>query len=161
MLYLQPHEAIELLTDPDPDFSLSYADGLIDDILQLTQCHPNLLQLIGAALVTQANERHTTVATADMLQAAIPEAFTLGTSYFVNVWTEFTGNPQNPEEVKRGQTILKNLSEEKQPSANEDELTKLALRRMVRYHVLKVVDDQYAFDIPLIQRWVKERAILD
>ncbi len=161
MLYLQPNEATELLTDPDPEFSLSYAPGLIDEILQLTQCHPNLLQLIGAALVEIANERHTTTATADMLQAAIPRAFTLGTAYFINVWTEFTGNPQNSAEVQTGQTLLKALAEDIQPDANADDLTKQALRRMERYHVLKRTNGQYAFDIPLIQRWVNERAILE
>ncbi|MEM8505825.1 MAG: AAA family ATPase [Cyanobacteria bacterium P01_D01_bin.1] len=161
MLYLQPTEARELLTDPDPEFSLTYAPGLIDEILQLTQCHPNLLQLIGAALVTEANERHTTTATADMLQTAIPRAFTLGTACFTNVWTEFTGDPRNSDEVKTGQTILKALRVGIQPDANADDLTKQALRRMERYHVLNVVDGQYTFDIPLIQRWVSERAILE
>lgn len=161
MLYLHPYEARELLTNPDPDFSLTYAPGLIDEILQLTQCHPNLVQLIGAALVTEANESHTTVANTDMLQAAIPRALTLGNPYFYNVWTEFTGNPQNPAEVQRGQTLLKALSQGTHPPAHADELTKSALRRMERYHVLKVEAGQYTFDIPLIQRWVKERAILE
>lgn len=165
MLYLEPHEARELLTEPDPDFSLTYASGLVEEILQITGCHPNLLQLIGAALVTEANERHTTTATTDMLQSAIPRAFTLGTSYFTNVWTEFTGNLQNPAEVRIGQTLLKALADGAQPiiEGNEptNELAKAALRRMERYHVLKQVNGRYAFDIPLIQRWVKERAILE
>ena len=161
MLYLEPHEARELLINPDPDFSLTYASGLVEEILQITGCHPNLLQLIGAALVEKANERHTTTATADMLQAAIPHAFTLGTSYFTNVWTEFTGNPQNPTEVRVGQTLLKDIAEGSQPVVEGNELATAALRRMERYHVLNQVDGRYAFDIPLIQRWVKERAILE
>lgn len=165
MLYLEPSEARSLLTNPDPDFALTYAPDLIDEILHLTQCHPNLLQLIGAALVTEANERHTTTATADMLQAAIPRAFTLGTSYFTNVWTEFTGNPANPAEVHTGQTLLKALANGTQPASGDDahthSLSKAALRRMERYHVLKRIEGQYEFDIPLIQRWVKERAILE
>ncbi len=32
---------------------------------------------------------------------------------------------------------------------------------MVRYHVLTEANDQYEFDIPLIKRRVKKRAILD
>ena len=160
MLYLEPEEARDLLTNPDPEFALTYESGLVDTILDLTQCHPNLLQLIGAALVTEANERHTQTATADMLEAAILRAFTLGTSYFTNVWTEFTGDPAKPEEVRAGQIVLKALADSSQPMAT-DIATKAALRRMVRYHVLNKIDGQYEFDIPLIKRWVKERAILE
>ena len=75
-------------------------------------------------------------------------------------WPEFTGNPKNSAEVRQGQTILKALAEDIQPNSDDD-TTKSALRRMKRYHVLKKTDGQYAFDIPLIQRWVKERAIIE
>ncbi|MEA5463689.1 hypothetical protein [Leptothoe sp. PORK10 BA2] len=107
-----------------------------------------------------APEHHTQTATADMLEAAISRAFTLGTSYFTNVWTEFTGDPTKPEEVHAGQIALKALADGTQPTTT-DAATKAALRRMVRYHVLKEDHGQYEFDIPLIKRWVKERAILD
>jgi hypothetical protein len=161
ILYLNPQEAQQLLTDPDPDFALTYAPGLVDGILQLTQCHPNLLQLIGAALVTEANERHTTAVTATMLEAAIPRALTLGTSYFTNVWDEFTGTLNTPDEIRAGQTILKAMAEGQSLPSNLNSTARAALRRMVRYHVLKVEDGHYDFEIPLIKRWVQERAILD
>lgn len=160
MLYLNPCEAQELLTDPEPDFALTYVPGLVDEILQLTQCHPNLLQLIGASLVMEANERHTSTATTAMLEAAIPRAFTLGTSYFTNVWDEFTGTLNNPEEIHAGQTILKAMAEGQPLPSNLNPTARAALRRMVRYHVLKVENGHYDFEIPLIKRWVQERAIL-
>jgi hypothetical protein len=161
MLYLNPHEAQELLTGPEPDFALTYVPGLVDEILQLTQCHPNLLQLIGAALVTEANERQTSTATTAMLEAAIPRAFTLGTSYFTNIWDEFTGTLNNFNEIRAGQTILKALAEGQSLPSNPNPTARAALRRMVRYHVLKVEGGHYDFEIPLIKRWVQERAIID
>ncbi|MGD1905705.1 MAG: AAA family ATPase [Leptolyngbyaceae cyanobacterium] len=160
MLYLEPSEARDLLTNPDPEFALDYKPGLVDEILQLTQCHPNLLQLIGAALVSEANGQHTQTATAEMLEVAIPRAFTLGTSYFTNVWTEFTGQLTNPTEVQAGQRLLKALAEDVQPAADLDSTERAALRHMVRYHVLKIENGRYQFDIPLVKRWVKERTIL-
>jgi hypothetical protein len=161
MLYLEPNEARDLLINPDPEFTLTYEPGLVDKILKLTQCHPNLLQLIGAALVTEANERQTTTATTAMLEAAIPGAFTLGTSYFTNVWDEFTSSLNNPAEIQAGRILLKALAEGHQPSTNLDSTAQAALRRMVRYHVFKVENGQYVFEISLIKRWVRERAILD
>ena len=83
-----------------------------------------------------------------MLEASIPKAFTLGTSYFTNVWTEFTGDPTNPDEVRAGQIALKALADGNQPTAN-DTATKAALGGMVHYHVLKENTGQYEFDIPI------------
>jgi hypothetical protein len=104
MLYLEPHEAEELLLNPDPDFEMSYEPGLVDTILQLTRCQPYLLQLIGHCLVEQANRAQVKLATAQLLESAIPEAFTSGEPYFTNLWQDFTGT--NPDEVTAGQRIL-------------------------------------------------------
>lgn len=59
MLYLEPKEAKELLEDPDPEFNLGYAAGIVDEVLQITRCQPYLVQLIGEAMVKQANQHHT------------------------------------------------------------------------------------------------------
>ncbi len=64
-----------------------------------------------------------------------------------------------PDTVLSRQTLLRVISEGIQPDANANDLTKQALRRMGRYHVLNQTDGQHTFDIPLIQRWVRDRAI--
>ena len=130
---------------------------MVDSILTLTNCHPYLLQLLGSAIVTEANERQTHVATQEILEAAILRAFTLGEPYFKNVWTEFTGNPRNGSEVKAGQNFLKALTNE--ADLDNSSLSQSALQRMLRYHVLKSHDHHYQFEVPLLERWVRERAI--
>jgi hypothetical protein len=163
MLYLQPHEAEDLLTNPDPEFTLRYGKGIIEEILTLTRCHPYLLQLIGSALVTQANLIHTQLVTSNLLHAAIPESLTLGEPYFTNVWTEFTGT--SPAEVKMGQNLLLALAQGHQPTIGVDNETSvgvqaLALRRLLRYHVIEqTAQGYYRFEIPLLERWVRERAV--
>ena len=91
MLYLEPEEARELLLDPDPDFTLRYNEGIVEEVLKLTRCQPYLLQLLGAAMVTQANLHHTDTMTPELLKAAIEAGFIKGEPYFTNIWTEFTG----------------------------------------------------------------------
>jgi len=157
MTYLEPDEAEGLLTDPDPEFALRYDRGIVEEIIQLTRCQPYLLQLLGSALVTQANLNHTQLVTPDLLQAAIPEAFTNGEPYFTNVWTEFTGN--NPAEIIAGQEFLLDLANGLAPGYVQD-LTDAAIRRLRRYHVIEQTDNGYVFEVPLLERWVRERAVI-
>jgi len=156
MTYLEPDEAESLLINPDPEFALDYDRGIVEDIIQLTRCQPYLLQLLGSALVTQANLNHTQLVTPDLLQAAIPEAFTNGEPYFTNVWTEFTGN--NPAEIIAGQEFLLELANGLAPGYVQD-LTDAAIRRLRRYHVIEQTDNGYVFEVPLLERWVRERAV--
>jgi hypothetical protein len=156
MTYLEPDEAESLLTNPDPEFALDYDRGIVEEIIQLTRCQPYLLQLLGSALVTQANLNQTQLVTPDLLQAAIPEAFTNGEPYFTNVWTEFTGN--NPAEIIAGQEFLLELANGLAPGHSQD-LTDAAIRRLRRYHAIEQTDNGYVFEVPLLERWVRERAV--
>ncbi|NET08856.1 MAG: hypothetical protein F6K09_11090 [Merismopedia sp. SIO2A8] len=157
MLYLERNEAQDLLTNPDPEFDLRYDDGVIDQILQLTRCHPYLLQLLGWTLVKLANQHQTRLATAQLLDDAIPEAFNNGEPYFTNVWTEFTGT--TPTQITAGQTLLLNLAQD-HPDIPTDPDTQAALRRLTRFHILEQTDNSYCFEIPLMEQWVATRAIL-
>jgi hypothetical protein len=163
MLYLEPHEAQDLLLNPDPEFTLRYDTDIVEEILTFTLCHPYLLQLVGSALVTQANLRHTQLVTSDLLQAAIQDAFTLGEPYFTNVWTEFTGT--SPAEVSAGQELLLTLAQGDQPTAVDEDETAVGahlrapLRRLLRYHVIENAGNGYCFEVPLLEQWVRERAV--
>lgn len=155
MVYLQPHEAEDLLINPDPEFTLRYEIGIVAEILTFTRCHPYLLQLIGSALVTQANLRHTQLVTSDLLQAAITDSFTLGEPYFTNVWTEFTGT--SPIEIAAGQELLLALSQGHQPNLTVGSQSLASLQRLLRYHVIEKTNGGYSFEVPLMEEWVRLR----
>jgi hypothetical protein len=159
MHYLEPHEAEDLLLNPDPEFTLQYDTGIVAEILRLTRCQPYLLQLIGSALVNQANLQHTQFATTELLQAAIKSALTNGEPYFTNVWTEFTGNKDNPAEVTAGQQILIALAQGNPLVESINEATTAARRRLFRYHVIERDGNIDKIEIPLLEQWVRERAI--
>lgn len=158
--YLKPDEAEKLLRDPHPQFTLRYDIDTIDQILILTRCHPYLLQLIGENLVKLANARQTKRVTSDLLQAAIPEAFNKDVGYFTNVWEEYTGT--NPDDVAAGQQLLLKIAGglESNP-AEDDEATQAARRRLRRYHVIEQTNMGDRFEVPMLERWVRERAVLN
>ncbi|MBD2177139.1 ATP-binding protein [Pseudanabaena sp. FACHB-1998] len=155
MTYLNPNEAKELLLNPDPEFTLEYDTGIVDQILTLTRCHPYLLQLLGWVLVQLANTTHTQIVTPTLLQSAIPEAYINGIGYFTNVWEQFTGT--SPTEVTAGQQQLLALAQGQHPHPT-DEAAEKSLLRMLRYHIIEKIDNQYKFEVPLIERWVREKS---
>jgi hypothetical protein len=158
MLYLEPNEARELLTDPDPEFELEYAGGVVDAVLEMTRCQPYLLQLLGSGLVVQANQRQRRVATLEMLEDAIAPSFTAGAPYFANLWDEYTGKTAAEQEVGR-QFLLALAQGKRLPVMTSDE-GQAAVRWLVRYHVIEQDErGRYRFEIPLVERWVRERAI--
>lgn len=157
MLYLEPEEARELLINPDPEFTLRYNQGIVQEVLKLTRCQPYLLQLLGAAMVTQANLYHTDTITPELLKAAIEDGFINGEPYFTNIWTEFTG--ESEPEILAGQNLLLNLAKGEQPNNNRDEISEKALQYMLRHHIIEQIDSQYDFEILLVKMWVKQRAI--
>jgi hypothetical protein len=152
MLYLEPQEAEELLLYPDPEFALRYDRGIVEEVINLTRCQPYLLQLLGAAMVTQANLHHTTLVTPELLQLAIQEALTLGEPYFTNLWTEFTGT--NADEVATGQQLLLDVAQGKGAISGGN-----SLQRLLRYHILEEINGGYRFEVPLVRQWVQTKAI--
>jgi hypothetical protein len=156
MTYLNPNEARELLLNPDPEFTLAYDTGIVDQILTLTRCHPYLLQLLGWVLVQLANTTHTQLVTPTLLQSAIPEAYINGIGYFTNVWEQFTGT--SPTEITAGQQQLLALAQGQQPHPTNESSQK-SLQRMLRYHIIEKINNQYKFEVPLIERWVREKSI--
>ncbi|MEH1828398.1 MAG: AAA family ATPase [Nostoc sp.] len=157
MLYLEPNEAEELLLNPDPDFTLRYAPGIVEEVLKLTSCHPYCLQLLGASMVNQANFNHTDFISAELLQASIHDAFISGQPYFTNIWTEFTGT--TPEEMVIGQELLLQVAKTDILLPITTEIAEKVLTRLLRYHILHKINGGYDFEIPLLKQWVKERAV--
>ncbi|WP_200817561.1 AAA family ATPase [Calothrix rhizosoleniae] len=157
MLYLEPNEAEELLLNPDPAFQLRYDQGIVEEILKLTNCHPYCLQLLGSSMVTQANLNHTNIITAELLEAAINDAFISGEPYFTNIWTEFTGT--NPEEMAIGQELLLQVTKTNNLIPINSENAEKVFNRLLRYHILQQTNGGYDFEIPLLKRWVREKAV--
>ena len=158
MTYLEPAEAEDLLRNPDPDFELQYAEGIVDRLLHLTRGHPYLLQLLGWCLVNEANEARTRIATEELLERAIAAAFTNGLPYFNNLWEEYVGI--DPETVRAGRQLLRDIAAGRSidPTPRPH---RLALQRMLRYHILEETKSCYRFEVPLVERWVRNCAPAD
>jgi len=75
-----------------------------------------------------------------------------GEPYFRNVWDEMAG--------QYGQPLLRQVAAAPTPLsfANPDPGRLKSLERMTRYRILAKTTDGYTVEVPLIRRWVNDRA---
>lgn len=86
--YLQPHEARQLIERPIENFTLSYTDEAIQRILQLTHCHPALVQLLCKEIVRLKNEQlpqYRELAQLEDVEMAIIPALENGRTFFIHL----------------------------------------------------------------------------
>ncbi|PDV96878.1 hypothetical protein A9Q02_20065 [Candidatus Chloroploca asiatica] len=154
--YLSAAEAHSLLTEPrrGEPFELSYAEGVVEQIIALTRCQPYLVQLVGETLVNEANRRKVRHVSPTMLEATLPLALRNGPPYFDNLWREQVGN--TAAEVAAGQAILRALADGQPLPTRDTSAAQAALRRMQRYRIIELVGTSYQIEVPLVARWVRE-----
>jgi hypothetical protein len=86
--YLTEAEARHLIERPVPEFQLQYHPKASRRVLDLTRCHPFLLQLLCAEVVALKNEQPADKrrrATAGDVEAAVPRALESGSMFFYDI----------------------------------------------------------------------------
>lgn len=154
--YLTRDEAIQLIESPTPEFPLRYEPAARERVLQLTRCHPFLIQLICSEIVELKNEQDINerlVAQVSDVEAAIPEALQSGSFYF--------------EDIKRnqvdecGRTILRHLAAQGEGGAVSPQAVQTVcpgdlektLCLLKQRELIELIDDGYRFQVELIRRW--------
>ncbi|MSS73777.1 MAG: ATP-binding protein [Candidatus Latescibacteria bacterium] len=138
--FLKREEVISLLTEPIPEFDMTYAPGALEAILNATNGQPFLTQAVAFELVQFLNEQHRKEATPDDVEEAIRRALVSGGEYFANVWSDAG---------EQGQAVLRAIVR------GETTPDFPAARVWLREH--DVLNDAGAFAVPMVERWVKEK----
>lgn len=102
--YLTDNEAKQLIEQPVKDFVLRYQPEATQKIIELTRCHPALIQLLCREIVFFKNQQpveNRFLVTDQDVNAAIPEALKHGVSIFSTFEDKAT---------KAGQAILRDLA---------------------------------------------------
>ncbi|MDM8566281.1 AAA family ATPase [Candidatus Halobeggiatoa sp. HSG11] len=152
--YLQATEALQLIEQPVKDFALMYEEMASQRVLQITRCHPALIQLMCAEIVNLKNKQNINerrFATVNDVEAAISGALQYGRFFFADI--------SNNQVSKNGLAILRYLAaqgegkvvssaiiQEKFP----DELT---IQNLLQRELIETLGDGYRFQVELIRRW--------
>ena len=158
--YLLEHEARQLIENPIEDFTLRYEPDAVERILQLTRCHPFLVQLMCSELVALKNEQDPSVrrlATLADVEATIPEALSTGSFFFADI--------QNNQVDTTGLEILRFIAAKGEQAIvgketialefeNKDYLSSIKL--LLQRDLIEELDDGYKFQVELIRRWFEK-----
>ncbi|MDB9510053.1 ATP-binding protein, partial [Kamptonema animale CS-326] len=158
--YLKEHEARHLIEQPVKDFTLRYEPDAVERVLQLTRCHPFLVQLLCAEIIYLKNEQDPSVrrlANLADVEAAIPKALDSGSFFFA----DFQSNQVDAAGLAvlcfiaaQGEGVIVSrevLSRQfvDNFADNLDNIIELLLRR----ELIEEVGEGYRFQVEAIRRW--------
>ncbi|MEG4419802.1 ATP-binding protein [Microcoleus sp. LAD1_D5] len=153
--YLKEPEARQLIEQPVKDFTLRYASDAVERVLEITRCHPCLIQLLCGEIVVFKNQQDPSIrrlATLADVEAAILEALGTGRLVFVDI--------QSNQADAAGLAILQFLAAQGE-GAIVSRLTILqhfpdksdALNLLLQRELIEEVSEGYRFQVELIRRW--------
>ncbi len=154
--YLQPREALQLIEKPVKDFALRYENAACQRAMEITRCHPALIQLLCAEIVTLKNKQNIEerrLATVSDVNAAIPGALQHGRFFFADI--------ANNQVTKKGLAMLRFLAArgEKQIMSEQTLRTQFpdefeaTLANLLQRELIEPLGDGYCFQVELIRQW--------
>ncbi|MHC5756484.1 AAA family ATPase [Nostoc sp.] len=152
--YLKEAEARQLIEHPVKDFTLCYEPNAVERVLQLTRCHPFLVQLLCAEIIVLKNEQDPSMrrlATLADVEAAIPEALQSGGFFFADI--------QNNQVDATGQAILRFIAAQGEGAIVSRQTllqqfpNEITFNLLLQRELIEEVDDGYSFQVELIRRW--------
>ena len=163
--YLKEDEARQLIEQPYPGFALRYEPDASQRVIDVTRCHPFLVQLLCAEIVVLKNEQDPSMrrlATLSDVEAAIPEALDSGAMFF----SDIERNQVEPQSLAvlryiaaKGEGAVVSLDELKQQFSNDlEETTSLLIRRELLEEISEnpsgsQANDLVRIQIELFRRW--------
>jgi len=153
--YLNEPEARQLIEQPLKDFTLRYESDAVERVLEITRCHPCLIQVLCREIVVFKNQQDPSIrrlATLADVEAAIPEALSVGSFFFADI--------QSNQADAAGLAILQFLAAQGEgatvslqtiwqhfPDKSD------ALNLLLQRELIEEVSEGYRFQVELIRRW--------
>lgn len=159
--YLEEESARRLIEEPVEGFALRYEPEAVERVLQITRCHPFLVQLLCSEIVAYKNEQDPSVrrlATLEDVEAAVTEALDTGSFFFADIQNNQV-SPVGLEILRfiaargEGGIVNKNTILQEISGASESDFQRLLQRELIEEARNEEVGDGYRFQVELIRRW--------
>ncbi len=158
--FLQPAEARHLITQPVPNFPSQhiFADGVVEQIIQVTGCHPFLIQALCSALIENLN--------ADNREQAEIEDVTLAVNQVLENWWDTYFRDLWERSDQKQQTCLaafRNIDEgDPLQIAQECRLDEKTVRRtmqtLLKRDLVLQEKSRYRIAAPIFCEWVERNS---
>jgi hypothetical protein len=144
--HLTKDEAKILITNPIDDFNLNYEGGesgkVINRIIDVTNCHPYLVQALCFELVNYLNYQQRKIAKFEDIDVVIEKLLISAESYFYYIW--------NSECSKREKQLLIELVNNRPLKVYENEIYSL-----IRKEIIEKINGNYRFKVELMKKWIR------
>lgn len=166
--YLGHDECVKLIEHPMLDFPLRYEPEATRRIIQLTNGHPYLLQLVCAELIARKNTQEDTAkltATAYDIDKCLGPILERGQQFFTDIERNQTDEPGRlclralASFAFEGATLieLNNRIEETAAEQSRDELTEIklneVLKQLTRRRIISESEERYSFEVEAVKHW--------
>ena len=159
--YLKEEEARQLIERPVKEFTLRYEASASQRIIDLTRCHPFLVQLLCSELVALKNEQDPSarrLATLADVEAAVPEALAHGSMFFADL--------EHNQVNEAGRTVLRQLAacgeggiaDRAQLAQSCPDSIDETLKLLQQRELIEPIEGGYRFQVELIRRWFMQQS---
>lgn len=156
--YLHEQEARQLVTQPVPEFEVSYTPESVDGILTQTRCQPYLIQAVCYELINHLNMEGRKEATVADVELVTEHALESAHLYFAEMWRQLDENMRSITRAmsqSQGGIDVPHLAAEisADPEAVEAGLRTLAGRSIIEHDPV----GHWRFQVPMVAEWVRTR----
>lgn len=155
--FLQPEEARRLITRPVAHFPGDdiFHQEVVDYIIQITGCHPFLIQAICSSIISSLNHETRSTASIEDVRMAIEDVFDKWEdNYFSDMW-ERTDHEQRACLRALLQLEQGNLDQVCCVCGMEAVIVRRALQKLFRRDIVTRVQDSYRIAAPIFVEWVR------
>lgn len=154
--YLQFNEALQLIEHPIRNFTLCYEKSASQRILEITRCHPALIQLICSEIVTLKNKQNISerrLVKVNDVEAAIPSALQHGRFFFADI----ANNQITPQGLKLLRLLASQgegaVISQQELMSHDPETYETSLEKLFQRELIEPFGEGYRFQVELIRHW--------
>jgi hypothetical protein len=155
--FLQPVEALQLITQPVPDFPAEHIFGerVVDAVMQMTNCHPFLVQAMCSALIDDFNvNKRTCLELPHVLTAADQVLRNWGDTYFLDLWGR-TDKEQRACIIALSRSGKSDLLAIEQRSGLDRASIRTALDTLINRDIVVYHEGGYRISVHLFRYWIE------
>ena len=156
--YLREDEARQLVTQPVPDFGLTYGPGSVERIVEVTRCQPYLVQAVCFELVNHVNAEGRAEAREDDVTAAVGYALESTRLYFVEMWRQLSESQQGVLRGVAGASEGAASAELATATGRTAEEVEADLRTLEARSIVEGPGGRWRVQVPIIGQWVRTHA---
>jgi len=165
--FLRKAEARQLITQPVPDYPIEqiFGDGVVDEIIRVTGCHPFLVQAVCSNLVNNLNadsRHHAELPDVEIAVKQVLDDWEDG--YFQDLWTRTDAEQRAClialNDLKKGdiQQIAQQIHRDKEITRATFQAVRHTLQMLFKRDLVLLENEIYRIATPIFSQWVERNS---